>query len=70
MNITDADGKWKLEHGWITNRKTGEIRRVQHTPSANTIACMPYKRYMQKCQIAFDTGAWPKTNWKSGLITD
>ena len=70
MNITDVDGKWKLADGGITNRKTNEYRRLAQMPSANVIAFMNYNTFMRKCQVAFDTGSWPKTSWKSGRVTD
>ncbi len=69
MDITDKDGLWRLTHGHIENRKTKEIKAIKDMPTADSIACMPYKSYLRKCSIAFATGEWPKTYWKSGRIT-
>ena len=60
MNITDADGLWRITSGEIENRTTGEVRRVVNLPSGNAIAYMPYSTFLRKCQIAFDTGEWPE----------
>lgn len=69
MNITDQDGLWKITDGCITNRTTNELRRVKNIPSGHEIAYMDYKKFLRKCEIAFNTGEWPQTHWKSGRIT-
>lgn len=61
MDITDADGLWRITDRQIENRKTGEIKRLNRTPSANTIAHMPHKKFLSECAIAFATGKWPKS---------
>jgi hypothetical protein len=70
MNITDIDGKWRITDGYIENLKTGELKRLKHSPKAEDLAFMPYGKYMRKCSIAFLTGDWPKTYWSSGRVTD
>lgn len=69
MNITDADGKYKLTHGHITNLATGETKAVRNMPDASTIAHMDYNTYIRKCGIAFNSSEWPMTNWSSGRIS-
>lgn len=70
MNITDEDGNWRLTPGQIENRKTGEVRRISEMPSASRLAMMRYDTFLRKCRVAFETGAWPKTHWASGRVTD
>ena len=70
MNITDGDGLWRITPHQIENRKTGEIKRLTITPSADRIAYMNYELFLRKCAEAFRTGVWPKTNWASGRVTD
>jgi hypothetical protein len=62
MNVTDKDGLWRVTQGFIENRKTGEIRTLEHTPSANALAYMNYDKFLAKCQIAFNIGTWPVTH--------
>lgn len=66
MNITDKDGKYRLEHGQITDLHTNITVSVDNMPSANTIAYMDYNTYIRKCGEAFNSGGWPMTNWSSG----
>lgn len=70
MDITDADGKWRIRTGSIENRETGEVRQLKETPKAGTLAYMSYDKFMRKCQVAFNTGVWPKSYWSSGRVTD
>ncbi len=65
MDITDADGLWRINIRQITNLKTGEVRPLKETPSAGAITFMPYDKFLRKCATAFATGVWPKTYWKS-----
>lgn len=58
MNITDKDGKWRLEQGLITNMKTGEVRVLKNTPDPKHVASMPYADYMRRTENAFRTGTW------------
>ena len=69
MNITDADGLWRLTDGRIENRKNGEVRRVSDMPPGNVIAYMDYNVFIRKCGVAFESGKWPMTHWKSGKIS-
>lgn len=69
MNITDADGLWRLTPGKIENRKTGEVHNMDKR-DASHITSMPYGEFLRKCAVAFHTGVWPKTYWSSGRITD
>lgn len=69
MDITDKDGLWRITDGHITNRTTNEMRPVKNIPRGNEIAYMDYDKFMRKCGIAFNTGKWPPTHWKSGKIT-
>lgn len=69
MNITDQDGLWRLTDNCITELATGNSRSVV-LPSAFVLGSMDYSVYLRKCRVAFNTGVWPKTHWKSGRITD
>jgi hypothetical protein len=69
VDITDKYGKWRLTYCQIEKLETGEIRRLKQMPCTNTIAVMPLAEYMRKMEIAFNTGEWPMTEWKSGVFT-
>lgn len=59
MDITDADGLWRVTYHHIENRKTNELRRVKDIPSTDALAYMPYETFLRKCEVAFNTGKWP-----------
>lgn len=59
MDITDADGLWRIRDRAIEHRRTGAIQIVENIPTSNVLACMNYKKYLSKCLIAFHTGKWP-----------
>jgi hypothetical protein len=59
MDITDAGRRWRLEHRQVTNLKTGEVRRLKSTPSANAVAYMTESQFVRKCAEAFQSGDWP-----------
>lgn len=60
MNITDADGLWRITDGQIESRKTGKVRQVGGIP-ANSLASMDYRAFLHGCNIGFNTGHWPGT---------
>ena len=70
MDITDKEGLWSKNHGQITNRKTKLYKAASNIPGGNTLAYMDYDTFIRKCGIAFNTGEWPQTHWKSDRITD
>ena len=59
--------KWKIEDDTITNMETGEVRPVSGLPSSSTIAYMDFDNCLWKCEMAFNTGAWPMTTKTCGF---
>ena len=63
MNITDSGGLWRLKHGSIENMKTGEVKGLEYSPSANAVAYMSENSFVKKCSEAFASGTWPQKHW-------
>lgn len=60
MNITDSQNRWRVTSGRVENMKTHNSRIVIGMPTHHALAMMHEREFVEGCETAFETGAWPE----------